>query len=296
MKSEKRKKTANLHSIYGSSKRNLLLPFGRIGTKLLIAGLTLNRMIWENHKTKDQDPYWRIYLPVRGEILLHFSGEKYRVIPGNLYLIPPEENFRIEGIRPFSHYWCHFLCPSLNFTEELSRPVSIPDPDGKCRTLMHRMVKLMLHAETLQELLEMQTIPLLLTAMILDAQELSIQDLQQGKVAFSEIIQYIEKNLSYPIRIKKLAMLSGQSLAIFTADFRKAMGVPPKQYISMQRINRAKQLLLSTDDPVKQISQDVGIPTSRLFYRLFRKYALSTPEGFRKYYRMKDAERIPENR
>ena len=288
MKSEKRKKTAGLHSIYSSSKRNLLLPFGRIGTKLLIAGLTLNRMIWNNHKTKDQDPYWRIYLPVRGEILLHFTGEKYRVIPGNLYLIPPEENFRIEGIRPFSHYWCHFMCPSLNFTEGLSRPVSIPDPEGKCRALMHRMLKLMLYAETLQELLEMQNIPLQLTAMILDAQDLSIQDLQQGKVAFSEIIQYIEKNISAPIRIRKLAMLSGQPLAVFTADFRKAMGVPPKQYISMRRINRAKQLLLSTDDPVKQISQDVGIPTSRVFNRLFRKYTLETPEGFRKHYRMKD--------
>ena len=83
-------------------------------------------------------------------------------------------------------------------------------------------------------------------------------------------------------------MLSGQSLAVFTANFRKAMGLPPKQYISMRRINRAKQLLLSSDDPVKQISQDVGIPTSRLFYRLFRKYTSETPEGFRKHYRMKD--------
>ena len=55
------------------------------------------------------------------------------------------------------------------------------------------------------------------------------------------------------------------------------MGLPPKQDISMQRINRAKQLLLSTDDPIRKISQDVGIPTSRLFHRLFKKYALATP-------------------
>ena len=287
MKEEKQKKTLTLHSIYGSSRRDMILPFGRIGTKLLIAGLTLNRMIWKTHKAEDRSPYWIFYLPVRGEICLHFSGEKYRILPGSLYLIPPKENFRIEGIRPFSHYWCHFLCPTLKFTEGLSRPVSIPDPNGKCRALMRRMVKLMLHAETVQEVLEMQTIPLQLTAKILDSRDLSIHDLQQGKMEFSEIIQYIEKNISSPIRIGKLAMLSGQSLAVFTANFRKAMGLPPKQYISMKRIDRAKQLLLSSDDPVKQISQDVGIPTARLFYRLFRKYTSETPEGFRKHYRMK---------
>ena len=146
----------------------------------------------------------------------------------------------------------------------------------------------MLHAKTLQELLEMQTIPLQIVAMILDAQDLTIQDLHQGKMEFSGIIQYIEKNISTPIRIQKLAILSGQSLAVFTANFRKATGLPPKQYISIRRVNRAKQLLLSTNDPVKQISLDVGFPTSRLFYRLFKKYALESPEGFRKRYRLKD--------
>ena len=288
MKSERQKKTPKHKLKDFRLRRDARLPFGRIGTELLNAGLTLNRMIWRNHKSEDHDPYWRVYLPVRGEICLHFSGEKYPILPGSLYLIPPEENFRIEPIRPFSHYWCHFLCPSLRFTEGLTRPVSIPDPHGKCRALMHRLLKLMLHAKTLQELLEMQTIPLQLTAMILDAQDLSLQDLQQGKMEFSEIIQYIEKNISTPIRIRKLAMLSGQSLAVFTANFRKATGLPPKQYISMRRVNRAKQLLLSTNDPIKQISQDVGFPTPRLFYRLFHKYALEPPESFRKRYRLKD--------
>ena len=288
MKSEKRKKTAGLHSIYGSSKRNLLLPFGRIGTKLLITGLTLNKMIWKNHKTRERNPYWIMYLPVKGEILLHFSGEKYRIIPGNLYLIPPEENFRIEGISPFSHYWCHFVCPTLMFTYGLSRPVSIPDPDGKCRVLMHRLLKLMLHAKSLQDNFEMQNIPIQLTTMILDAQSISMRSIQQRKMEFAEILRYIEENLSEPIRIGQLARLADQPLPVFTAHFRKAVGLPPKQYISIRRINRAKQLLVSTNDPVKQIALNAGFKAIDLFYRLFRKYALESPEAFRRRYRMKN--------
>ena len=288
MKSERKKKKIDIHSFAVIPKLKRPLPFGRTGTKLVTGGLVLNRLKWENHQTEEHDPYWRFYLPLNGEICLHFPREKYRILPGNLYLIPPEENFRIEGIRPCSHYWFHFLCPSLNFTERLSKPVSIPDPDGKCRILMRRLLKLMIHAKTVQEQLEMQTIPLQFTAMILDAQDLSIQHIHQGRMEFSAIMQYIEQNISSPIRIRKLAMLSGQSLPVFTANFRKAAGLPPKQYISMRRINRAKQLLLSTDDPIKQISEEVGFPTSRLFYRLFRKYALESPDGFRKNYQMKE--------
>ena len=56
----------------------------------------------------------------------------------------------------------------------------------------------------------------------------------------------------------------------------------------MRRINRAKQLLISTNDPVKQIALSAGFKAIDLFYRLFRKYALESPEGFRRNYRMKD--------
>ena len=295
MKTIQDKKTKNLHAFLKGVHKNPQLPFGRIGTKLINGGLELNRMIWRNHKTEDHDPYWRLYLPVSGEICLHFSGEKYQILPGNLYLIPPEENFRIEGIRPFSHYWCHFVCPTLMFTYGLSRPVSIPDPDGKCRVLMHRLLKLMLHAKSLQDNFEMQNIPIQLTIMILDAQNISIKSTQQRKMEFAEILRYIEENLSEPIRIGQLARLADQPLSVFTAHFRKAVGLPPKQYISMRRINRAKQLLVSTNDPVKQIALNAGFKAIDLFYRLFRKYALESPEGFRKHYRMKDTERIPEN-
>lgn len=276
-------RTVDFHTFCCSPQKDLQLPFGRVGTRFISGGLALNRLKWKNHKAAEHDPYWRLYLPVSGEIRLHFSGEKYQILPGNLYLIPPEMDFRLEGIRPCSHYWCHFLCPSLNFMPGLAHPVFLADPEGRCRLLMRRLLKLALHAETFQDSVEMQNIPVQLTAMILDAQHASpVHAEQDREMEFAEILQFIEENLPTQIRIHKLAALSGHPLAVFTALFRKVTGMPPKQYISLRRINRAKQLLASTDNPVKQIAQNTGFPSIDLFYRLFKKYALCTPEEYRR--------------
>ena len=42
----------------------------------------------------------------------------------------------------------------------------------------------------------------------------------------------------------------------------------------MRRIHCAKQLLVSADEPVKQISENVGFSCPDLFYRVFKKYVL----------------------
>ncbi len=270
------------------SRQERQLPFGRTGTKFVTGGLALHRLTWRNHRAADHDPYWRLYLPVSGEILLHFSGEQYSILPGSLYLIPPEQDFRMEGLRPCNHYWCHFLCPSLTFVHGLQRPVSIADGSGVCRSLMRRLLKLAIHAKSFQELAELQEIPIRLTAMILDGLALPRQSIQHRGMELAEILQYIEKNLSNRLRSRELAALAGQTLTAFTARFRRTTGLPPKQYISMRRINRAKQLLLSTGEPVKQIAAAVGFQSPDLFFRLFRKYALQTPELYRKRYLMRD--------
>ena len=285
----KQPRKVNFHAFCCHSQNDVRLPFGQTGTRFVAGGFILNRLVWKNHKAADHDPYWRLYLPVSGEIRLHFSGGKYRILPGNLYLIPPEIDFRLEGIRPCSHYWYHFLCPSLSFMPGLSRPVSVADPDNRCRELVRRLLKLTLHARTFQELAEMQDIPVRLTAMILDAQSSSPDNISNGEMEFAEIRQFIEENISSQIRIGKLAELSGRPLAVFTSHFREVMGMPPKQYISLRRINRAKQLLSATDTPIKQIAQRVGFPSIDLFYRLFRKYALCAPEKYRKSSQVKTA-------
>ena len=67
----------------------------------------------------------------------------------------------------------------------------------------------------------------------------------------------------------------------FSADFRRAFGVPPKQYICQRRMGIAKTLLLSSNLSVKQISIKVGYDNEFFFSRLFKKYTGHSPSNFR---------------
>jgi len=57
------------------------------------------------------------------------------------------------------------------------------------------------------------------------------------------------------------------------------------------RIEEAKQILETTDDPVESIAGEVGYGDSVSFRRLFKRLVASTPAIYRRRQRMPDAVR-----
>ena len=100
---------------------------------------------------------------------------------------------------------------------------------------------------------------------------------------FTNILNYIDTNLHRDFAIAELNDLSGMRQAEFSAAFRKVFGLPPKQYISMRRINRAKYLLLKTNLPIKKIARQCGYRDEYFFHKIFKKYTEFSPAHYRKY-------------
>ena len=59
-------------------------------------------------------------------------------------------------------------------------------------------------------------------------------------------------------------------------------GVGPAAYIAKARIQRARTLLLRTDDPVKQVGSQVGYDDVHHFTRAFTRLVGCPPAAFRK--------------
>ena len=64
--------------------------------------------------------------------------------------------------------------------------------------------------------------------------------------------------------------------------FHRSCGLPPKQYISLRRISRAKYLLWRTKLSVKEIAEQCGYENKYFFYRIFKKYTGVTPRQYRR--------------
>ena len=85
--------------------------------------------------------------------------------------------------------------------------------------------------------------------------------------------------------VAAMAEASGLTERSFLRRFRKATGQSPLEYIQTLRIEEAKQLLETSDDPLDDIAAEVGYTEPAAFRHLFRKLVGITPSAYRRKHR-----------
>jgi AraC family transcriptional regulator len=93
--------------------------------------------------------------------------------------------------------------------------------------------------------------------------------------------EYINENLEEDLGLAELAAVAGLSQFHFARAFRKTTGLTPQQYLMLQRIERAKELLARADLPIVEISLRTGFKNQSHFTTLFRKFTKLTPKTWR---------------
>lgn len=92
------------------------------------------------------------------------------------------------------------------------------------------------------------------------------------------IYQHYEEDLNLEMLAEKVYLSSGYLSFIF----KKETGMNLNRYIRVFRMEKAKELLCSTNMKVAQISERVGFANVSYFCRSFREYYGSSPESYRK--------------
>ena len=95
------------------------------------------------------------------------------------------------------------------------------------------------------------------------------------------VIDYIQTYLELNLGIGELADLLGLSPFYFSRLFKESTGFTPYQYISGQRMERAKQLLQNTDIAIAEIALRCGFSSQSSFSTAFRKAVGVTPKAYR---------------
>ncbi|MGP3633331.1 GlxA family transcriptional regulator [Streptomyces sp. 24-1644] len=68
--------------------------------------------------------------------------------------------------------------------------------------------------------------------------------------------------LERPILLRDMAQQESMSVRTFTRRFREEVGVSPGQWLTLQRVERARGLLESTDLSIDQVARDSGFGTA----------------------------------
>ncbi|RLD83367.1 MAG: AraC family transcriptional regulator [Bacteroidetes bacterium] len=91
----------------------------------------------------------------------------------------------------------------------------------------------------------------------------------------------MRENVSANIDLHQIANDNHVGYAYFRKMFKKYMGISPAKYHTDLRVLRAKELLLSSDKLVKQVSNELGFQSIYYFSRLFKNKTGISPSKFR---------------
>lgn len=124
-----------------------------------------------------------------------------------------------------------------------------------------------------------------------ESQVIFYNEIENSKVAASvnkdtiadNMVDYVMANYSrQDFSVDEIAEELDLSLGYIRQIFRSEKDITLNDFIINTRIDKAKQLLLATEDTAKDISEAVGYYDNRYFYTIFKKKVGMTTEEYRK--------------
>ncbi|MBY5864962.1 helix-turn-helix domain-containing protein [Rhizobium leguminosarum] len=94
--------------------------------------------------------------------------------------------------------------------------------------------------------------------------------------------EFIEENCLRNIRLEELAGLTGLSQSHFSHAFKASTGIAPHQWQTNARLDRAKRLLVESENALTAIAAETGFADQAHFTRVFRKHVGITPANWKK--------------
>ena len=99
-------------------------------------------------------------------------------------------------------------------------------------------------------------------------------------------ITYINEHYMDEMSLEDAALFAGFSKYYFSRMFKQFSGISFSEYLTRRRLNVASDLLVRTDQSIREIAQSSGFGSMATFNRIFRQHKNCTPSQYRAIYSM----------
>ena len=256
---------------------------------------------WKNVRS----PFARLYLVVEGRAQISLPSGIYNLTPGHLYYIPAFTTHSYICDSLFSHYYIHIyennleaesMLDNWDFPVEadateydiellkrltyinpfLKLPMSNPEIYDNHKTLVSNIdmnVRRPFHVK-----MESRGILFILLSRFL---KMATPKVETHDDRIRTIISHIRSNLYEYQDIDQLAKLACMSKDHFIRIFKKETGDTPNAYITKKKMEAAELLLITSDEPIKNVAIKLGYDDCSYFNKTFKKYSGITPQQYR---------------
>lgn len=230
-------------------------------------------------------PFARLYFIFDGEAFLKINGEEIRLTPENVYLIPAHILFDVWCEKTMRQFYLHFraeLDNGVDFFHIYPVKYRIPLDTSPVLALMRQNLEDVFASFQPKNTLETTGYLLLALSLFLDRDKTpNFREKLEALERFKKIFEYMETHLTAKISLAKLAGLINLQSTYFSNLFCRVTGMPPIKYLNLKRLEKAQELLLTTNQTLAEIASGVGFEDVFYFSRLFKKYLKVAPKQYR---------------
>lgn len=233
-------------------------------------------------------PVNKLYFILDGHVEVHVKDQVIKATAGDLLFLPKNQlQSRVIVSKEMTHYWLHFTCPmdknDLDLVDTLTFPMKLTPIDKSY--IKETFIKLL--AAIKQDDMQGRIHTLMYSTILVDYYLTNCNDVQPTFLddkfnQLNKIRLYIQDHLNRPITIEELSSQMHLHPNYFNNLFKSYFNVAPKQYINSLKVQRAKELLLVSNQSIEEIANNLGFQDKFYFSRLFKKKMGVSPQQFRK--------------
>ncbi len=226
------------------------------------------------HPKKTETTYEIIYA-VSGDIFIEEKERKYHLRQNDLIILEPHtEHFGyLESTPPVSFYWIHFNISNFGKAQIPIRYVQNYTDSFSFKNLLHTANNPMYPSGSAEALL---------LTILNNLSFFTRRFSESENKMINDAAEWIRINsASKKIYTEDVAARYGMNPQYFSKLFKKRYNTGLKEYICIERLNAAKNLLCNTNQSIKQIAAIMDFTNENEFINYFKYHQKKSPQKFR---------------
>jgi AraC family transcriptional regulator of arabinose operon len=227
-----------------------------------------------------------IYLILDGKGKIVINGTAYYPTKNNMVLLPKNSLVSLysENETCYNKYWCEFVMHfnGVSLFDMFDFPYVVELEDiTYAKSLLDKLDELHLKTDIASALM-LKALLLELVALFLERDTRHSETVLKIDPFVEEVKSFLSAHLDERLSVKRLADMMCFNEKYFISLFKKHFGSTPAQYIKLFRLEKAKSMLLYTDEKVSGIISKIGYANPQKFSKDFKEYTNFSPTQFRK--------------
>jgi AraC-like DNA-binding protein len=252
--------------------------------------------------------YELIYLK-NGQALVTILDKTYHAVPGDIILLRPRIRHTLATLgdipvrQPHIHFDFFYRPDSPNVTVNLTPIDAIPLPEMKFfrddilddfipsfpdrlhlddpSEFENILFQIIHEYEQRNPFFNIVTKGLFLQLWAIVLEMIYISENKTPPLVVNRIKEYLEQNLDREVVMDELSRIFHLNSIYLSRIFKKSIGISPKQYHTMARINKAKEMIQNSKYSLSEIAYRLGFSGIHSFSRYFKNEEGIPPSSYR---------------